>query len=74
MNVMEIGGIKISYSSIQGLGKSIEDELVKTNGKLTDAFRDIKRLRRTQRALKQMLGAQRAKPAQPASVAGTSAR
>ena len=74
MNVIEIGGVKISYSSLQGLGKAVEDELARTNGKLADAVRELKKLRRAQRALKLMLGDQKAKPTQTASSAGTSAR
>jgi hypothetical protein len=74
MNVIDIGGVKISYSSLQGLGKAVEEELARTNGKLADAVRELKKLRRAQRALKQMLGDQKAKPTQTASSAGTSAR
>ena len=74
MNIIEIGGVKINYSSLQGLGKAIEDELARTDVKLVAAVRELKKLRRAQRALKQMLGSQKTKPAQPASAAGTSAR
>ena len=74
MNVIDIGGVRISYSSLQGLGKAVEDELARTNGKLADAVRELKKLRRAQRALKQMLGDQMVKPTQTASSAGTSAR
>ncbi len=74
MNVIDIGGVRISYSSLQGLGKAVEDELARTNGKLADAVRELKKLRRAQRALKQMLGDQKVKPTQTASSAGTSAR
>lgn len=70
MNIIEIGGVKISYSSLQGLGKAIEDELAKTDGKLMAAVKELKKLRRAQRALKQMLGDQKTKPAHPASPAG----
>jgi hypothetical protein len=74
MNVIEIGGVKISYSSLQGLGKAVEDELSRTNGKLADALKELKKLRRAQRALKNMLGDQKPKPAQTASSSGASAR
>ena len=74
MNVMEIGGVKISYASVQGLGKSVEDELAKTNSKIADALRGLKRLRRTQRALRQMLGGPRNKSAQPVVGEGAPAR
>ena len=73
MNIIEIGGVKINYSSLQGLGKAIEDELVKMDGKLVVALKELKKLRRAKRALKQMLGEQKTKPAQSASSAGTSA-
>jgi len=66
MNVIEIGGVKISYSSLQGLSR--------TNGKLADALKELKKLRRAQRALKNMLGDQKPKPAQTASSSGASAR
>ena len=70
MNIIDIGGVKISYSSLQGLGTAIEDELAKTNGKLVDAVKELKKLRRAQRALKQMLGDQKTKPTHPASSSG----
>ena len=73
MNVIEIGGVKISYSSLQGLGKAVEDELARTNGKLADAVRELKKLRRAQRALKQMLGEQKTKSSQPAASVGAAA-
>jgi len=74
MNVIDIGGVRISYSSLQGLGKAVEDELAKTDGKLMAVLKELKKLRRAKRALKQMLGDQKAKPTQTASSAGTSAR
>jgi hypothetical protein len=74
MNIIEIGGVKINYTSLQGLGKAIEDELVKMDGKLVIAVKELKKLRRAKRALKQMLGEQKTKPSQSASSAGTFAR
>ena len=73
MGMIDIGGVKINYSSLQGLGKAIEEELAKTNARLAAAVKELKKLRRAQRALKQMLGDQKAKPEQPASSAGTAA-
>jgi hypothetical protein len=67
---MEIGGVKISYSSLQGLGKAVEEELARTEEKLVKAFRELKKLRRARRALKQMLGEQKARPAQSAPSTG----
>ena len=74
MSMIDIGGVKINYSSLQGLEKAIEDELVKMDGKLAVVLKELQKLRRAKRALKQMLGDQKAKPAHPASSAGTSAR
>lgn len=74
MSVIDIGGIKINYSTLQELGRAMEAELANTDRKLADALKELKRLRRAQRALKQMLGDQKARPAQPAGAAGAGAR
>lgn len=74
MSTIDIGGVKISYTSLQGLGKAVEEELAKTNRKLSDAVKELRRLRRAQRALKQMLGYQKAKSGQPASSPTNSVR
>lgn len=74
MGMIDIGGVKINYSSLQGLGKAIEEELAKTTAKLAAAVKELKKLRRAQRALIQMLGDQKARPAQPGSPAETSTR
>ena len=74
MSKIEIGGVKISYSSLQGLGQALAAELVNTEGKLGKAVKEVKRLRRARRALRNMLGGQKAKPAQAASATGDSTR
>ena len=33
MSTIDIGGVKVSYTSLQALGKAVEQELVKTDGK-----------------------------------------
>ena len=63
MSIIEIGGVKINYSSLEGLGKAVETELDKTDGKLVKVVKELKKLRRARRALKQMLGSQKAEPA-----------
>ena len=68
MSMIDVGGVKINYSSLQGLEKAVEAELDKTEEKLLKAFKELKKLRRARRALKQMLGGQKAKPAQPVSM------
>jgi len=67
MSTIEIGGVKVSYSSLQGLGQAVEVELADTEGKLGKAVKEVKRLRRARRALKKMLGGREAKPAQVAA-------
>ena len=74
MSIIEIGGVKINYASLQGLGKAVEEELTRTDDKLVATLKELKKLRRARRALKQMLGEQKSKPAQLGSPAGTSAR
>jgi hypothetical protein len=67
MSIVDIGGVKINYSSLEGLGKAVSVELEKTEGKLIKAAEELKRLRRAKRALKQVLGGQAAKAAQTAA-------
>jgi hypothetical protein len=73
MSTIDIGGVKINYSSLHGLGKAIEEELVNTEDKLVKANKGVKKLRRAKRALKQMLGEQKAKPVLAASSTGFAA-
>ena len=73
MSIIDIGGVKINYSSLQGLGKAIEEELSNTEDKLFKAIKGVKKLRRAKRALKQMLGEQKAKPAQTMASTGAAA-
>ncbi|MBI5239132.1 MAG: hypothetical protein HY926_01535 [Elusimicrobia bacterium] len=70
MSVIDIGGIKINYLSLQGLGRAVEAELANTDRRLAETLKELKRLRRARRALQQMLGGQKARPVQPAPAAG----
>ena len=69
MSMIEIGGVKINYSSLQGLGAAVEAGLADSEGKLAKTLREVKKLRRARRALRKMLGEQKAKTAQTDSMA-----
>ena len=70
MSTVEIGGLKINYASLEGLGKAVEETLSNTEDKLVKAVKEVKKLRRARRALKQMLGGQKATVAAAREPAG----
>lgn len=56
MAIIDIGGVKVQYSSLQELGLSAKKALGEVEDKLIRLSREHKRLRRARRALKKMLG------------------
>jgi hypothetical protein len=56
MAIIDIGGVKVQYSSIQELGVSAKKALTDVEEKLIKLAREHKRLRRARQALKKMLG------------------
>lgn len=56
MAIIDIGGVKVQYSSLQELGVSAKKALAEVEEKLIKLAREHKRLRRARRALKKMLG------------------
>jgi len=56
MATIDIGGVKVQYSSLQELGVSARKALTDVEDKLLKLAREHKRLRHARRALKKMLG------------------